>query len=134
MPVVVVGAAKPSALVFASSAEIEVTRTFADFANVFQGDLPYISMDGGDGHPSTSTHNVTVALGSNLGDRFQNIESALRLLETPDILAAESGYQVYDNHYVTVVDTSFLYETAPMYITDQPAFLNCACLVCLVPT
>jgi len=31
---------------------------------------------------------------------------------------------------VSVVDTSFMYETAPMYVTDQPRFANCACMVC----
>ena len=31
---------------------------------------------------------------------------------------------------VSVIDTSFMYETAPMYVTDQPRFANCACMVC----
>ena len=30
---------------------------------------------------------------------------------------------------LAVIDTSFLYETAPMYVTEQPSFINCACLV-----
>lgn len=51
-----------------------------------------------------------VAVGSNLGDRFQNIRKALQLLEA-------------DNN-VRLTQTSFLYETKPMYVTDQPAFLN----------
>lgn len=33
------------------------------------------------------------------------------------------------NIFATITDTSFLYETAPMYVTDQPAFINCGCLV-----
>ncbi|KAJ6498176.1 Dihydropteroate synthase-like protein [Mycena vitilis] len=34
---------------------------------------------------------------------------------------------------VDVVDTSFLYESAPMYVTDQPSFINCDC-ACIVET
>ena len=39
------------------------------------------------------------------------------------------GHGVVDDAVLEVVATSFLYETAPMYVTDQPAFVNCACLV-----
>ncbi|KAM6501277.1 Dihydropteroate synthase-like protein [Amanita muscaria] len=64
-------------------------------------------------------HTAVIALGSNLGDRFRNIELALRLLEQPCGKDAT----------VDVLNTSFLYETSPMYVTDQPAFLNCACVI-----
>jgi len=70
---------------------------------------------------------AAISLGSNLGDRFANIELALRLLETPCRLLDLSA--VGKDAEVTVIDTSFLYETAPMYVTDQPSFINCACLV-----
>lgn len=53
---------------------------------------------------------VYLAVGSNLGDRFQNIRKALQLLET--------------DGNVRLTQTSFLYETKPMYVTDQPNFLN----------
>ncbi|KAG2127994.1 Dihydropteroate synthase-like protein [Suillus clintonianus] len=75
--------------------------------------------------PPTSKHSVAIALGSNLGDRFANIETALRLLEQPNQLLAGMDADVV----VSVVDTSFMYETAPMYVTDQPRFANCACLI-----
>ena len=52
-------------------------------------------------------------LGSNLGDRAGTIQAALRGLED----------------FAAVDETSFLYETAPAYMTDQPAFLNAACRV-----
>lgn len=67
---------------------------------------------------------AALALGSNLGDRFQNIEAALRCLEMLPRLSSSpiSGT-------LNVVDTSFMYETAPMYVLSQPAFANCACLV-----
>jgi 2-amino-4-hydroxy-6-hydroxymethyldihydropteridine diphosphokinase len=51
-----------------------------------------------------------LAVGSNLGDRFQNIREAFQLLES--------------DSNVRLTRTSFLYETKPMYISDQPAFLN----------
>jgi dihydropteroate synthase/2-amino-4-hydroxy-6-hydroxymethyldihydropteridine diphosphokinase len=56
-------------------------------------------------------HVVYVALGSNLGDRAGTIHAALRGLEA----------------FAAVDETSFLYETAPAYVTDQPAFLNAVC-------
>ncbi|KAG6910042.1 hypothetical protein DXG01_013766 [Tephrocybe rancida] len=73
---------------------------------------------------------VAIAIGSNLGDRFYNIELALRLLEVPQVgLSSEDLLQCGAGAYVTVVDTSFMYETTPMYVTDQPSFINCACLI-----
>ena len=56
-----------------------------------------------------------LSLGSNLGDRFQNIVAAVRALGDTD----------------RVVAVSPVYETAPLgpdgaVVTDQPAYLNCA--------
>lgn len=64
---------------------------------------------------NTGERVLAIALGSNLGDKVRNIETALRILET--------------QHKIRVVDTSFLYESNPMYLKDQPAFINGACLV-----
>jgi len=64
---------------------------------------------------NTGERVLAIALGSNLGDKVRNIETAIRILET--------------QHGVRVVDTSFLYETSPMYMKDQPRFVNGACLV-----
>ncbi|OAX34478.1 Dihydropteroate synthase [Rhizopogon vinicolor AM-OR11-026] len=75
--------------------------------------------------PPTPTHTMAIALGSNLGDRFANIETALRLIEHPRNLLVG----IDDAAAVSVVNTSFMYETAPMYVTDQPRFANCACLI-----
>lgn len=52
-----------------------------------------------------------IALGSNLGDRAAYLYQAVQAL-------AAIG---------TVVDTSFLYETEPVLLEDQPRFLNAAC-------
>lgn len=75
--------------------------------------------------PAAAPHIAAIALGSNLGDRFANIEAALRLLERPDRRFSDND--AYS--YLSIVNTSFLYETEPMYVTDQPNFINCTCLV-----
>jgi 2-amino-4-hydroxy-6-hydroxymethyldihydropteridine diphosphokinase len=49
-----------------------------------------------------------LGLGSNLGDRQANLEKALSLLDAK------------------ILRISSFYETEPMYVTDQPAFLNMA--------
>ena len=59
-------------------------------------------------------YRVYLAVGSNLGDRYANIHRALQLL---------TGSNTTSSH-TRLIRTSFLHETAPMYVTDQPAFLN----------
>jgi 2-amino-4-hydroxy-6-hydroxymethyldihydropteridine diphosphokinase / dihydropteroate synthase len=81
-------------------------------------------------------HKVFVAVGSNLGNRFKNIASAMSLLCDPDF--DSDAYNKAEGHRTDernlrecaiappahLVRTSFLHETTPMYISDQPAFLN----------
>ena len=55
-----------------------------------------------------STNTVTLALGTNLGDRPENLRAAIAAL--PPV--------------VTVHQQSFVYETPPWGVTDQPSFLN----------
>lgn len=55
-------------------------------------------------------HNVCLALGANIGDRLGTLRRARAALAP----------------YVNVTATSPIYETAPAYATDQPAFLNAA--------
>ena len=57
---------------------------------------------------SRNVHSIYLALGTNLGQRQENLEQAIKRL-APGI---------------TVLETSKLYETAPAYVVDQPAFLN----------
>ncbi len=57
------------------------------------------------------TNTVYIALGGNIGDRAAFIHAALDAL----------------NAYVSVEETSHLYETQPMHVTDQPLFLNAVC-------
>jgi len=56
---------------------------------------------------------VYLALGANVGDRIENLRTALARLAGIGSLVAVSG----------------LYHTAPVGVTDQPDFLNAACLV-----
>ncbi|PWN54351.1 Dihydropteroate synthase [Violaceomyces palustris] len=135
---------KPSAIMYADSAGVEVDRSrsfFEEEANEHvrepetkassvhtpSSQLPTpVSRAASDSkvmeddHLSNLTdgkawHVAAIALGSNLGDRASNIEKAVQALEASD------GCKV--------VDTSFLYETAPMYMTEQPSFLNAACRI-----
>lgn len=53
---------------------------------------------------------VFLGLGTNLGDRAANLRDALTALSALGEVAAVSA----------------VYETAPLYVTDQPAFLNMA--------
>lgn len=58
---------------------------------------------------------VHLGLGSNLGDRAGYLRAAL------DLLVASGD--------VTIAAVSSLYETAPMEILEQPAFLNAVALI-----
>ena len=60
-------------------------------------------------------HRVFLALGSNLGNRIEMIESAVREM-------GDRGF--------TVHRTSALYETKPMYLENQNSFINGVCEVC----
>lgn len=59
-------------------------------------------------------HTAFVALGSNLGDRQGNLNRAVELLK---------------QHGVEVLKVSTFIETEPYGVTDQPRFLNGACMV-----
>ena len=56
---------------------------------------------------------VLIALGSNMGNSLSNLQEATKRLG--------ESYEV--------MRVSSVYETAPMYVTDQPIFLNAAVLV-----
>lgn len=65
--------------------------------------------------PRPMERGVAIALGSNVGNRIEEIEKACRAIdEDPDM---------------RIIDTSCLYETEPMYVEDQQRFVNGACEV-----
>ncbi|KAH7337582.1 Dihydropteroate synthase-like protein [Rhizoctonia solani] len=113
---VTVRVGKPSALMMADTAAVQITRNLSDFgfsAPSLSAALEFTPLEG--------QHVAILALGSNMGDRFVNIEKGLRALE-------KEG--------VKVVDTSYLYETKAMYHEDQASFVNgvCAISTSLSPT
>ena len=61
-----------------------------------------------------SKHRAFIAFGSNVGDRMGTIERAAKEM-------VDQG--------LTIKRFSSVYETAPMYKTDQPSFLNAVCEV-----
>ena len=68
-----------------------------------------MSSSANDGHSK-----AYIALGSNLGNRIENIETACKELDAAGL---------------HVLRTSLLYETKPMYVADQGEFINGACEV-----
>jgi 2-amino-4-hydroxy-6-hydroxymethyldihydropteridine diphosphokinase len=60
----------------------------------------------------TKTETVALALGSNMGDRLAVLRAVVAALPP----------------YVMVEAASGVYETPPVYVADQPAFLNAALL------
>jgi 2-amino-4-hydroxy-6-hydroxymethyldihydropteridine diphosphokinase len=60
------------------------------------------------------THRAVLLLGSNLGDRFLHLESAL------EAIAKRAGH---------VEKTSSVFETQPWGVTDQPNYLNAAIII-----
>ncbi|MCO5566123.1 hypothetical protein L7F22_019799 [Adiantum nelumboides] len=123
---------KPSAIMFAECAGVEVERDRAYFESVNEEDetksiTTPASMSASFTAKATDAahtkvngldhdwHVAAIALGSNVGDRFANIERAVALLGA--------------SKDCKLVDTSFLYETEPKYYIDQPKFINGACRI-----
>lgn len=87
----------------------------AEILEMDNGTKPVSEQNGAQEKRKSDSRIVFIALGSNVGDRFKNIENACREIDAdPDM---------------RIVRTSHLYETAPMYVEDQDAFLNGACRV-----
>ena len=119
---------KPSAIMFAASAGVEVERDRSFFEQQQPQSVqlqpqrtpspfpsPVLAASDEDVSEANGWHFAAVALGSNLADRVGSIEAALKRIDESDTCR--------------VVDTSFLYETSPMYVTTQPTFVNGACKI-----
>lgn len=92
-------ARKPSALNLAESAGVQVTRKPSDFAV-----LPTETLANTQGG-----HVVYLAFGTNQGNRLENVKQSIDELSQRNIHVARC---------------SALYQSEPMYYTDQPRFLN----------
>lgn len=65
---------------------------------------------------------VAIGLGSNLGNRALNLQQAIDAISS---LIGRTNPPT--NGLMNVIETSFLYETKPMHVRDQPAYLNAVC-------
>ena len=123
---VTVRAEKPSALTFADAAGVEVTRTRKWYLRELEGGsltssatASVLNLANKDGaaplFPDSGEflegqlHTAFIAFGSNVGPSLTYINNSIQELETRGI---------------KVVGTSSIYESDPMYVTDQPKFYN----------
>lgn len=121
---VTVRAEKPSALTFADAAGVEVTRTRKWYlAELESGNLTSTDIvKQPDGAVSTplfpdtveefhdgDKHTAFIAFGSNVGDSLTYIERSIAELSKRGI---------------SVVETSSIFQSDPMYVVDQPKFYN----------
>ncbi|KAI9253191.1 Dihydropteroate synthase-like protein [Sporodiniella umbellata] len=112
---------KPSAILFADCSGLEVTRDKTWLQQMLEAErkqgIPFAHHTYHRQYqkevPVEYAQVAYIAIGSNIGDRVQNLHLALQKLEAHSV----------------VLDTSFLYETAPMYHLEQPAFLNAVCKI-----
>lgn len=99
---ITVRVSKPHALTFAKYASVEVTRSRQVVPSAGQSS-------------SASGTRAVIAVGSNIGDSTSNINRAVDLL--------------VEGTETSLVQTSWLYESEPMYVEDQDKFMNGAILV-----
>ena len=96
------------------SPEVEVEVEVSESSETTETPLASYTPLNDDGPPSTPIiipRTAYIAIGSNIGNRISWIERALVLLKQP-------------GNGITVKRTSSLWETEPMYVTDQGKFLN----------
>ncbi|CAD6887369.1 unnamed protein product [Tilletia controversa] len=136
---------KPSAVILASAAGAEVVRNRTFFHQrphslpiesfFSEYSTPVRTINGS--APGFQWYTAFLSLGSNLGVRSAAIHSALRLLNSARKAQGKTGHDRWafksdssqadgDIPLCKMVDTSFMYETAPMYVEKQPRFLNAA--------
>nr|POE87832.1 folic acid synthesis protein fol1 [Quercus suber] len=101
---------KADSWVSSTSNQIRLESRFLE--NESAGRRPIAQRNSGD--LTTMQHGgVYIALGSNVGDRIEAIESACRIIDA--------------DQDMKILKISPLYETAPMYVEDQAPFLNGVC-------
>lgn len=127
---------KPSAIAFAAHPTFTITRCLADYtAETHAEETPSTLVPPlkGPSSPSLNTDTAPhlglgdpivayIAIGTNLGDRLRNIHDALTAL--PRISEESIGGASEEQRFLRVTRCSQLYESAPMYVLDQPEFIN----------
>ncbi|CDZ97869.1 dihydropteroate synthase [Phaffia rhodozyma] len=111
IPSLTLRVSKPYAVTFAKYASVEITR---QRSSVLSSSTVLDHTD--DEGNALKSHTAVLAVGSNIGDRMGNISKAIKWL-----LRDEGNFRL--------VDTSFLYESEPMYVEDQDRFLNGAIII-----
>ncbi|KAK9475630.1 Dihydropteroate synthase-like protein [Lipomyces japonicus] len=103
-----VRAEKPRAIAFAACPGVEISRSKRYYSTKpsLLSSSPVAS--------SSSSHVAYLGMGSNLGERARLLVVAVEELE---------------KRQIKVLRTSSMYESAPMYVEDQPKFLNAVCQV-----
>ncbi|ORX43819.1 Dihydropteroate synthase [Piromyces finnis] len=99
---------KPNAITFASASAVEIERDISSIPKLNKKYQSHFQSE-----KRAPTHVAYIALGGNIGEVAKNISKAVKLL----------------GEKCKVLQTSYLYETSPMYVVDQPNFLNAACKV-----
>lgn len=146
---VVVHVEKPAALSLARCPAVEVHRT----REYFLTEEPQLRrlLQGHEGEEETSetgvagkeapqdkanpaVHTAYLALGSNIGQREDNIYKALKVLaQSCEIVSTSALYQVRWSMALhackLILMAIVLLQTPPAYVVDQPPFLNAACKV-----
>lgn len=137
---------KPSAIALAAHPMFKITRSLKDYASSSVEEEATIAKISAtkhqslvpplNSHPSPpSTHDIDsslglceksitayIAIGTNLGDRIKNIQDALVAL--PRISEESIGSNVTGQRSLQVTKCSQLYESEPMYVLEQPEFIN----------
>ncbi|KAK9239873.1 Dihydropteroate synthase-like protein [Lipomyces kononenkoae] len=107
---VTVKAEKPRAIAFARGPAVQITRSrryYSTEATAFRQQV------------NDKEHIAYLGMGSNLGERAALMSAALIELE---------------NRGIRVLATSSMYESAPMYVENQPRFLNAVCKIATTMT
>lgn len=129
---------KPSAIALAAHPTLKITRCLGDYSTEAPTEVEPIPtlVPPLRSHPSIPSTNdsasvlgleetaVTayLAIGTNLGDRIKNLQDALASL--PRISEESIGAEVTAQRFLHVTKCSQLYESEPMYVVDQPQFIN----------
>eukprot|EP01133_Synstelium_polycarpum_P014976 gene14976-17710_t len=103
---------KPGAVKLAKWPGVKIERTLDYFKQNSIVTIP-ASLTSSNGNVNGQSNIVYLSIGSNIGDRFNNIIAALAEL----------------SKFALVQTTSFMYETPPSYFLDQPSFFNCCCKI-----